>query len=71
VRSTNTGISAVIDPTGTVLARAGIDERTTVLASIVPERRITTLVVRWGEWLNPCALLVTIILLGWARRSAD
>ncbi len=67
VRATNTGISAVIDATGDVVARAGVDERATLVAAVVPERRTTTLVVRFGEWLNPCALLITIALVAWAR----
>ena len=67
VRATNTGISAVIDATGDVVARAGVDERATLVAAVVPERRTTTLVVRFGEWLNPCALLMTIALVAWAR----
>lgn len=68
VRATNTGISAVIDATGTLVARAGTDERTTLIAGVTPERRVTTLVVRWGEWLNPLAMAVTVALLWMARR---
>ncbi len=64
VRATNTGISAVIDVTGDVVARAGIDERATLVAAVVPERRTTTIVVRFGEWLNPCALLMTLAVVG-------
>ncbi len=63
VRATNTGISAVVDATGAVVTRTRMDERTTVVASIVPERRIMTLVVRFGEWLNPCALVLTVAIL--------
>jgi apolipoprotein N-acyltransferase len=69
VRATNTGISAVIDVTGDVVARAGIDERATLVAAVVPERRTTTLVVRFGEWLNPCALLMTLAVVARARFS--
>ncbi len=68
VRATNTGVSAVIDATGALVARAGTDERTTLIASVTPERRVTTLVVRYGEWLNPCAMLATLVLLLRARR---
>jgi apolipoprotein N-acyltransferase len=71
VRSTNTGISAVIDATGTVTATAGVDERTTLIATVVPERRVATLVVRLGEWLNPCAALATVAIAVWARRRRD
>ena len=68
VRATNTGISAVIDETGTLVARAGTDERTTLIAGVTPEVGVTTLVVRYGEWLNPLAMAVTVLLLLLARR---
>lgn len=68
VRATNTGISAVIDATGTLVARAGTDERTTLIAAVTPERGVTTLVVRYGEWLDPLAMAVTGALLLIARR---
>ncbi|MEO6027949.1 MAG: apolipoprotein N-acyltransferase, partial [Candidatus Binatia bacterium] len=42
VRATNTGISAVIDATGTVTASAGVDARATLVETIVPERDVTT-----------------------------
>lgn len=70
VRATNTGISAVIDATGTIIASAGVDARATLIATIVPERDLTTLVVRFGEWINPGAMVVTVGMLavGWMRR---
>lgn len=68
IRATNTGISAFIDAIGTLVARADTDERTTLIASVTPERLVTTLVVRYGEWLNPLAMLMTIVLLVMARR---
>jgi apolipoprotein N-acyltransferase len=63
VRATNTGVSAVIDATGTLIASAGVDERTTLVATVVPERHRTTLVLLLGEWLNPCALALTVAIL--------
>ena len=45
----------------------GMDERATVVASIVPERRVTTLVVRYGEWLSAVAWLVVVAIVAWAR----
>jgi apolipoprotein N-acyltransferase len=72
VRSTNTGVSAMIDATGTLVASAGVDERTTLIAAVVPERHVTTLVLLWGEWLNPCALALTMVIVFGVRvrRSA-
>jgi apolipoprotein N-acyltransferase len=69
VRATNTGISAVVDATGTVVASAGVDARATLVASIVPERRVFTPVVRFGEWMNPCAAIAAIAIVIHARRS--
>jgi apolipoprotein N-acyltransferase len=69
VRSTNTGISAVIDAAGNVVAKAGVDERATLVASVVPDRNTSTLVVRYGEWLNPCALVFAIGIVAWAESS--
>jgi len=57
LRATNTGISAVIDATGTVTASAGVDARATLIETIVPERDVTTMVVRFGEWINAVAAL--------------
>lgn len=68
IRATNTGISAFIDATGTLVALADTEERTTLIGSVTPERLVTTLVVRYGEWLNPLAMLMTIVLLVMARR---
>jgi apolipoprotein N-acyltransferase len=67
VRATNTGVSAVIDATGTVIARAGVDARATLVAAIAPEREITTPVVRYGEWINPLAGVLVLVLLALAR----
>ncbi|MEO6028761.1 MAG: hypothetical protein ABIR79_18000, partial [Candidatus Binatia bacterium] len=63
VRATNTGISAVIDATGTVTASAGVDARATLVETIVPERDVTTLVVRFGEWINAVAALLSAGIL--------
>ena len=67
VRSTNTGVSAVIDAAGSLVATAGVGERTTLIGTVIPERRLMPLVVRFGEWLNPCATLATIVVVAWAR----
>ncbi len=69
VRATNTGISAVIDATGRMVERVGVDRRATTIATIRPARAVTTLVVRFGEWIDPCAWVLGVgILLGALRR---
>jgi apolipoprotein N-acyltransferase len=63
VRATNTGISAVIAADGTLVATAGAEERATLIGRVVPERQRVTLVMRWGEWLGPVALVVAAVLV--------
>jgi apolipoprotein N-acyltransferase len=63
VRSTNTGISAVIDATGTVVARAGVDTHATLVATVVPAHQVVTIVMRYGEWMTPLCFVVTVWLL--------
>jgi apolipoprotein N-acyltransferase len=74
IRATNTGISAVITATGEILDTAAVDERATLAARVTPDARTTTLVLAWGEWLAPCALLAAAASLAArmvrARRGA-
>ena len=63
VRATNTGISAVIDATGELVARAGVHERTALHAVVRPESAARTPVVRWGEWLGPAGVLLAVAML--------
>ena len=63
VRATNTGISAVIDPTGEFLAIAGVAERATLAATVIPDGSTTTVLLVWGDWLGPSALACGVALL--------
>ena len=63
VRATNTGISAVIDATGEIVDTAGVGKRTALMAAVRPEREATTLVLAWGDWLGPAALVCAAGLL--------
>jgi apolipoprotein N-acyltransferase len=67
VRATNTGLSAVITPTGEIVATIGLREQGTLVASVVPDGRTQTVLVRWGEWLPPAALGVAALLALAAR----
>lgn len=58
VRATNTGISAVITPTGEFLGTIGVHERGQLVATVTPERAATTLMLAWGDWFGPTALVV-------------
>jgi apolipoprotein N-acyltransferase len=63
VRATNTGISALIDATGAVIATAGVHERAAVAAALVPDGTTTTLMLAWGNWFPPAALTCGLVLL--------
>jgi apolipoprotein N-acyltransferase len=51
VRAANTGISAVIDPYGRILAEIGLGQRG-VLDATLPKVASPTLFVRFGNWLE-------------------
>lgn len=64
LRVTNNGITAVIDASGEIVDSAGVGERRTVIAEIVPRTPPRTLMVAWGDWLGPAALALVALLLG-------
>src|SRR5262249_29247169 len=69
VRATNTGISAIIAPTGELLATLGVDERATLVGIVTPTEGATTLMVAWGDWFGPVALVGGItVLIGFRMR---
>ncbi len=49
-RAANTGVSAVIDPVGRILARSALETRA-VIDSRVPQSLPPTPYSRWGDWL--------------------
>jgi apolipoprotein N-acyltransferase len=65
VRSTNGGVSAVIDPAGRIVAQTPLLAEATLRASVHP-RSERTLYGRLGDWPGPLALLCTA--LGFAVR---
>ncbi|BAY22606.1 apolipoprotein N-acyltransferase [Calothrix sp. NIES-2100] len=62
VRATNTGYSAFIDPHGRTLWISGYNTYQ-IHAETIYQRQTQTLYVRWGDWLTP--LLLGLSLLGW------
>jgi apolipoprotein N-acyltransferase len=55
VRSTNTGISAVIDASGEVLGSLGVHERGILVAAVPASRDAASLAQMLGAWLGPVA----------------
>jgi apolipoprotein N-acyltransferase len=70
VRSTNTGISAMIDAGGSIVVQAGVGTRAVLAADVSPEAHATTPVLRFGFWLGPLALAGVAALLTGARWHA-
>jgi len=64
VRATNTGISAVITPTGDVVVSAGVHARAALVATVPAAPDVWTLAVAWGDWLGPVALVAGVALVG-------
>ncbi|MEH2160445.1 MAG: apolipoprotein N-acyltransferase [Nostoc sp.] len=61
-RATNTGYSAFVDPHGRTLWMSGYNTYETH-AETIYRRQTQTLYVRWGDWLTP--LLLALSILGW------
>ncbi len=69
VRSTTTGISAVVDPRGRVVAELPIGRADYLLSNFVP-RSSTTLYQRWGAWwAYACAIAAVGTALVTAREK--
>ena len=63
VRVTTSGISALISPTGEVLSAVPDNRRASMAVTIPPNPRLSTLMVVWGDWLRPTALVLSAVLL--------
>jgi apolipoprotein N-acyltransferase len=68
-RATNTGISALILPTGEIVARAGVHERAALVGDLPLVSGIGTPALALGDWLGPGALAGAALLLASARRG--
>jgi apolipoprotein N-acyltransferase len=62
VRATNSGISAVVDPTGRVVARTGLLTRESLRATVAPLDG-ETFYARTGDWPGWLAAAVTALAL--------
>jgi apolipoprotein N-acyltransferase len=65
LRSTTTGISAIVDPRGIITARTGVFTRE-VLVADVPLVQLPTFYARAGDWLpwSCCAIALGLLLRG-------
>ena len=63
LRATNTGITAVISPTGEILASTPTTETAVLSGRVTPGSHGKTLIVRWGNWLGPTAALFALLLV--------
>jgi len=62
VRVTNSGVSAVIDPTGRVVTHSGVFTRENLVAD-VPMLRTETLYGLCGDWFGVLAALAVLIMV--------
>jgi apolipoprotein N-acyltransferase len=69
IRATNTGVSAVVNAAGDLVARADVHERTALVAPVRPGRGGPTPVLGWGGWLGPVALAMALASLAVAGRG--
>jgi apolipoprotein N-acyltransferase len=63
VRATNSGISAFISPTGEILNEIQTGQRAGVLMAVPQTEPVGTLMVAWGDWFGPTALVLGVALL--------
>ena len=63
VRATNSGISAFISPTGEILNEVPTGQRAGVLMAVPQTEPVGTLMVAWGDWFGPTALVLGVVLL--------
>ncbi len=63
-RATNTGYSAIVDPHGRTLWQSEINQYQTH-ADTIYRRQTKTPYIRWGDWLTPTLLLISLCLGIW------
>jgi apolipoprotein N-acyltransferase len=61
-RATNTGLSAFVDPHGKTLWISGHNTYETH-AETIYRRQTQTLYTRWGDWLTPLLVILSILVL--------
>ena len=72
IRAANTGVSAVIDACGRVLASLDMQQQGIIDHRLPPAREATPY-SRWGDWtlLALIGFLVVVLLVGGRQRAGD
>ncbi|AEI63522.1 apolipoprotein N-acyltransferase [Myxococcus fulvus] len=60
VRVTNSGVSALIDVTGAVVAEVDDGQRAGLTLRVPATAEMTSLALAWGDWLSPWALVAAM-----------
>jgi apolipoprotein N-acyltransferase len=70
VRSTNAGMTNIIDPNGRILSSLPPFVEGSLSGTVPVHTRTTTLYTRWGDWLPPVLLILGLaaLLAGLLRR---
>jgi apolipoprotein N-acyltransferase len=63
IRATNTGISAIVSPTGELATTAGVHRVVALTATITPVPDARTLMLWWGNWFGPASFVFGGLLL--------
>lgn len=74
IRSANTGISALILPSGEIARRSELGERQILNLEVPIGRTPETRMVRWGDWFGRVSLVLAagfVVLRAMGRRSSD
>ena len=66
LRATNSGLSALVSPTGELSATTEFGERAAFRVEVPRTSEMRTLVLVWGDWLGLPSLLAVCALIGWA-----
>ena len=61
VRSTNTGISVLVDSRGQIIQRMGVGKRGYLNVSVPLHQPIWTLYKAWGDWFSPLCILLSLL----------
>lgn len=67
IRTTNTGISALILPDGEITSATELDQQRIMNVYVPIAEQVSTIVKTWGDWFGKTALLLGLLGLGWLR----